>query len=58
MAEILRDCAILGWAAEHFDNDSQNLAGIILHNSVLSVIGQDTYHHIVLVAEVVHVEPA
>ena len=30
LAEILCHSAILGWAAEHFENDSQK----ILHNSV------------------------
>ena len=28
VAEILRHSAILGWAAEHFEGDSRNLAGI------------------------------
>ena len=34
MAEILRHSAFLGWAAEYFEGDSLNLAGIFLHNSV------------------------
>ena len=34
---LLKYCAILlflGWAAERFECDSQNLAGMFLHNSV------------------------
>ena len=38
MAEILRHCAIVGWAAEHFEVDSRNLAGMSLHNSVLKLM--------------------
>ena len=34
LAEILCHGAILGWAAEHFESDSPNLAGMFLHNSV------------------------
>ena len=34
LSEILRHSACLGWAAEHFGCDSQNLAGMFLHNSV------------------------
>ena len=33
-AEILFLSAIFGWAAEHFDSGSQNLAEMFLHNSV------------------------
>ena len=28
LAEILRHSAILGWAAEHFESDFRNLAGM------------------------------
>ena len=31
---MLRHSAILGLGAEHFESDSQNLAGMFLHNSV------------------------
>ena len=34
MAEILRHTAILGWAAEHFENDSQYLSVMFLHTTV------------------------
>ena len=34
LAEMLHYSAFLGWAAEHFESDSQNLAGIFLHNFV------------------------
>ena len=34
LAEMLRYSAFLGWAAEHFESDSQNLVGIFLHNFV------------------------
>ena len=33
----MRHGAILGWAAGHLEGDSQNLAGIFLHNSILHV---------------------
>ena len=33
-AEILRCNAFLMWAAEHFEGDSRNLAGMFWHNSV------------------------
>ena len=33
--KILGNSAILGWAAEHFEGDSRNLAGMVLHSSVL-----------------------
>ena len=32
--QILRRCEIFGWAAGHFESDSQNLAGMYFHNSV------------------------
>ena len=31
----MRHSAILGWSAEYFESDYRNLAGILLHNSVL-----------------------
>ena len=34
LAETLCHSAILGWAVEHFESDSRNLAGMFLHNSV------------------------
>ena len=34
LAEILRHSAILGCAAEHFESESWNSAGMFLHNSV------------------------
>jgi len=34
--KLLRHCAILGWAAEHFESESQNEAGMFLHNYVQS----------------------
>ena len=34
LAEMLRHRAFLGWAEEHFEGDSQSLAGMFLHNSV------------------------
>ena len=34
LAEILCHSKLLGWAAEHFEGDSHNLAGMSLHNSV------------------------
>ena len=34
VGEVLRHSEILGWAAEHFEGDSRNLAGMFLHNSV------------------------
>ena len=34
LAEISRPSAIMGWAAEHFESNSLNLAGMFLHNSV------------------------
>ena len=34
LAEMLCHSAFLGWAAEHFEGDSRNLAGMYLHNSV------------------------
>ena len=37
LAEILRQSAILRWAAEHFESDSLNLSGMCLHNSVYSL---------------------
>ena len=45
LAEMLRHSAFLGWSAEHFEGDSQNLGGMSLHNSVhtsetATVIGQ------------------
>ena len=33
--EILRHSAVLGRVADHFENDSRNLAGMFLHFSVL-----------------------
>ena len=35
LAEILRQRTVLRLAAEHFEGDSRNLAGMFLHNSVL-----------------------
>ena len=35
LAEIFRHSATLGWAAYHFDIDSQNIVGMFLHNSVV-----------------------
>ena len=34
LAEILRQTIFLGWAVEHLEGDSQNLAGMFLPNSV------------------------
>ena len=34
LVDKLRHPAILGWAAEHFESDSQNLAVMFLHNCV------------------------
>ena len=34
LSELLHYSAFLGWAAEHFESDSQNLAGMFLHNPV------------------------
>ena len=34
LAEIWPHGAILGWATKHFESDSQNEAGLFLHNSV------------------------
>ena len=34
LAEMLGRSAFLGWAAEHFEADSRNLAGMFFHNSV------------------------
>ena len=34
LAEILSHGTVLGLAAEHFEGDSRNLAGMFLHNSV------------------------
>ena len=35
LPEMLRNSAFLGWAAENFEGDSRNLAGMFLHKSVL-----------------------
>ena len=34
LAEIFHQSAFLGWAAEHFEGDSRNLAELFSHNSV------------------------
>ena len=34
LAEKLRHSAVLGWVAEHFEDDSRNSTGMCLHNSV------------------------
>ena len=35
LAETLCHSVILGWAAEHFESDSQNLAGMFSYNLVV-----------------------
>ena len=62
---VVQNIAFLGWATEHFDGDSQNLAGIFSHNSVerqayliqveAHVLHPLDLHHVVVVAVVVPV---
>ena len=42
LAEIFRYRAIMGWAAEYFYDDSQNVAGMFLHNSLKSKLNLST----------------
>lgn len=38
LAETLCHSAFVGWAAEYFGRDSQNLAGMLLHNSLVALL--------------------